>query len=57
MRSMKFVLKKIPQSLGLLLVAGYKNWSNPVLAKLRTVITFVMPVRIGHILNGYGIEK
>jgi len=57
MRSVKLLLKNIPESLGLVLVARYKNESNPVLAKLQTVITFALAVRLGHIAYGFGVEK
>jgi len=43
---MKLLLKKIPESIGSVLVAGYKNQTNLVLAKLQTTITFALVVRI-----------
>jgi len=57
MRSTKLGLKKIPESIELVLVAGYKNRPNPILVKLQTVITFVLLVRIGHIPYDFRIEK
>jgi len=47
--------KKIPEYHGLVLVAGYKNRPNLILAKLQTAITFVLTVKIGYILYGFGV--
>jgi len=57
MRSTNLVLKKVAESLGLVLVARHKNRPNIVLAKLQTAITFALAVRIGHIVYDFGVEK
>jgi len=41
----------------LVLVAGYKNWPNLILAKLQIAITFAMVVRTEDILYDFGVEK
>jgi len=46
MRSIKLLLKEIPESLGLVLVAGYNKLPNLVLAKLHIAITFALAVRV-----------
>jgi len=50
-------VKKIQEPLGLVLVGGYKNWPNMVLTKYQTTITFVLAVRIRHIVYGFEVEK
>ena len=57
MRSMNLVLRKVEESLGLILVARHLNRQNLVLAKLQTAITFALAVRIEHIIYGFGVEK
>jgi len=39
------------------MVARHANRPNMVLAKLQTVITFALSVRIGHIVYGFGVQK
>jgi len=39
------------------LVAGYKNCPNLILAKLQIAITFALVVRIGDILYGFRVEN
>jgi len=50
-------LKKILESLSLVLVVGYKNRPNSILAKLQTIIIVSLLVRIGYIVYGFGVEK
>jgi len=54
---MKLLLKIIPESLGLVLVTGYKNRPNLILDKFQTAIIFSHVVKIRHILYGFGAEK
>jgi len=51
------MIRKVAESLGLVLVARHVNRPNLVLAKLQTAITFGLAVRTGHIVYGFGVEK
>jgi len=55
---MKFLLKNIPQCIGLVLIARYKNQPNLVLAKLQTAITFscLSELDIFYMVLGYKNE-
>jgi len=54
MRSTNLVIRKVAESLGLVLVARHVNRQNLALARLQIAITIV---RIGHIRYGFGVKK
>jgi len=54
MRSTNLVIRKVAESLGLVLVARHVNRQNLALARLQIDITIV---RIGHIRYGFGVKK
>jgi len=57
MRSTNLVIRKVAESLGLVLVARHVNRQNLVLARLQIAITIGLTVRIGHIRYGLGVKK